>query len=1301
MPPKRKNKAATKAGRVTSHLKSQPPAGAIRTSSHLADFEDHHLRPAKRNRVSTDSGLPPNHMDSEPQQHQVVDAEEDGTSSRTVSNSPTSVSNKRRRPSDDSGMTTKTATPNGRVRSESDLSEKPPSRKKRKTAAIETPDDSAADAAPELTDASTPPGSPEQQLSQPAHAQALKNALLPTINGETVAKPSRRLPGRKRREHSNLEIEVRLRRQLELKMNYRIIAKIQKGILEELSKRTLQNLEANEHYHEECPEHVQVMAELDQHYQERMKQLNAERKQKLDQLERVRVAEERIQKEQYINRFREFQDNFMLQALYRMKQMERQIRAEQSGYATDDDEHIVEPTHPQFPVHGPDDRLGSKYASRSRAYVETERMLDLEERREKFDELRKTFLAVNPDCDDSIEDDIPEDFASFTGPDRAEALAHFNVDNLIDAAAEVERADNAPKPPKIVSNEEASALFLLASLSAEAPAQEPPESQQGDSIIPSASTSVAPTPLPSGIQSAVQSAVPSRIHSAVSSRVGTPAQHIDRPRQAPSPFAPPPADTDAVPTESSECTGNNQSVDAHEPPAVVATQPVTNGLVAEQLLKPKSPVPEPAPRKPLNRITDLLNDILDEQESILRSPKRQVPEVEPQQPSHPTPSQSEGIPKNVPASEDAGEAMDIDETPAQNDTTGISNTLQPPGIQQPAQTTAHEPPRPRLPTIKSEPEDDPNIMAPSANPESKPSEGGPKSLPPHADRHPLERLKAMVDKRKELARRAREKEEQDRVEEERWKQEEKERRRLECERLARKFDALYPMKPKGPPRPQSQPQVLKAAPPTPASEKEPEGVNSVDPTPAVPVVVEPIERTKSAPQVPQVQSEPPASAPSPSPTPAPTLPSVEVNLEPSQKERDQPPEAVRSKSPVPHEASRSADAHVNCPEASPSPFFVPGDDTYDYSLRHDTVESMAPTTLTRAFSPQPTPSLSQGPDSRANAKGKAPAVRSPSLSRPLSTSPSISGGYAQLASPSGASSPYRRSPRDCPIVDYPPRRTSYDHPDRRAWARERRGSASYASSGSPDLHRRSAHLESRHHHTSPYLPSNPHLPNRPPTGPNTLPPRPPVPPSQSPINFRFAHYDPAPSSHARPGPHYPQLVNGPPAPPPSSQPTASYPPRLPPVHIPMAPLIPPQHGYVPPQGSFQAPPPPSQPYVQKPIQNALPPRGGGMHLASNQYPPAAPAYRVPPPGPRGASSQGHGNSHGHGHYEHHFPHELRNDHRSEHRGEHRGGHRSEHRDHRDRGHRRRNHYSSRYAPPGTEFRPYAGPNHRGHGRPRA
>lgn len=83
-------------------------------------------------------------------------------------------------------------------------------------------------------------------------------------------------------------------------MNYRIVAKLQKAILEELSKRTLRNLESNETYHGECPEYMQVMAELDQRYLERMKQLNAERKQKLDQLERVRVAEERIQKEQYI-----------------------------------------------------------------------------------------------------------------------------------------------------------------------------------------------------------------------------------------------------------------------------------------------------------------------------------------------------------------------------------------------------------------------------------------------------------------------------------------------------------------------------------------------------------------------------------------------------------------------------------------------------------------------------------------------------------------------------------------------------------------------------------------------------------------------------------------------------------------------------------------------------------------------------------------------------------------------------------------------------------------------------------------
>jgi hypothetical protein len=66
---------------------------------------------------------------------------------------------KRRRASDDSSQSSKTR-PNGVLtRTQSDVSEQQP-RKKRKTKESQT--DTAADQPPELTDASTAPNSPEQ-----------------------------------------------------------------------------------------------------------------------------------------------------------------------------------------------------------------------------------------------------------------------------------------------------------------------------------------------------------------------------------------------------------------------------------------------------------------------------------------------------------------------------------------------------------------------------------------------------------------------------------------------------------------------------------------------------------------------------------------------------------------------------------------------------------------------------------------------------------------------------------------------------------------------------------------------------------------------------------------------------------------------------------------------------------------------------------------------------------------------------------------------------------------------------------
>ena len=264
-----------------------------------SDLEDG--RPAKRSRTSTDSGSP-----------QISNASFDNNTPMNGTQTPElqrpapgatliapKTAGKKRRASDDSSQSSKTPGPrqNGLLtRTQSDISEQQPRRKKRKT--TETPAD-PADQPPELTDASTAPNSPEQ-IPDVNGSQSLQN-VLPT-NGDGPAKSGRRLPGRRRQPHPDINVETDLRRQLNLKMSYRSLAKVQKALLEELSNRTINNLDADSNYHAQCPEYEPLMVSLDQRRDSRLDEVNAMRTYRLEQLERVRVAEERIQREQYIVR---------------------------------------------------------------------------------------------------------------------------------------------------------------------------------------------------------------------------------------------------------------------------------------------------------------------------------------------------------------------------------------------------------------------------------------------------------------------------------------------------------------------------------------------------------------------------------------------------------------------------------------------------------------------------------------------------------------------------------------------------------------------------------------------------------------------------------------------------------------------------------------------------------------------------------------------------------------------------------------------------------------------------------------
>jgi hypothetical protein len=259
-----------------------------------SEFED----ASKRSRTSTDSGSP--HMSNgslhnKTPMNGTQTPELQDVAPRATLTEPRTAG-KRRRASDESTQSSKTqgARQNGGLTgNQSDASE-PPFNKKRKT--TEAPTD-AADQPPELTDASTAPNSPEQ-IPEVDGTQSVQNGL-PT-NGEAPAKPGRRLPGRRRQPHADINIETDLRRQLNLKMGYRSIAKVQKALLEELSKRTIQNLRSDPNWHKQCPNHEPTILGLERSRDGRIDQLNAVRTHRLEQLERLRVAEEHIQREQYI-----------------------------------------------------------------------------------------------------------------------------------------------------------------------------------------------------------------------------------------------------------------------------------------------------------------------------------------------------------------------------------------------------------------------------------------------------------------------------------------------------------------------------------------------------------------------------------------------------------------------------------------------------------------------------------------------------------------------------------------------------------------------------------------------------------------------------------------------------------------------------------------------------------------------------------------------------------------------------------------------------------------------------------------
>lgn len=152
--------------------------------------------------------------------------------------------------------------------------------------------------------------SPVKTLKLSFKPQGRTAKVASTQNGRTTEKDSpehdepggilKRLPGRRRAPHPDLAVEVDLRRQLELKVAYRAVAKALKPILAELADRSAREMSENGALLEQYDEYDEIIGELDACLARRLGVLRCNLREEEDRLEREHQAKREILQERMI-----------------------------------------------------------------------------------------------------------------------------------------------------------------------------------------------------------------------------------------------------------------------------------------------------------------------------------------------------------------------------------------------------------------------------------------------------------------------------------------------------------------------------------------------------------------------------------------------------------------------------------------------------------------------------------------------------------------------------------------------------------------------------------------------------------------------------------------------------------------------------------------------------------------------------------------------------------------------------------------------------------------------------------------
>ncbi|OJD28698.1 loc733926 protein [Diplodia corticola] len=281
---------------------------------------------------------------------------------------------------------------------------------------------------------------------------------------ERPTKQPKRLPGRRRAPNADPSVEADLRRQLQLKTAYRAVVKVLKPVLAELADRAINDVEDDPMAHEQSDQYETVKADLDAKLADRVGYLDRKLAISKEHVERRKAAELHIAETAYHNVFFNIQEDYLLRCQYELLNIMREAeKQEQDGYATEDEDGLIPRRRGMQYKWRSTGFLDPKSDSRSRFYLETEKLWRDYERRAFSRKERDSFLEKNPEEFDKAAVTSRENFTTYDADRRDHALAIYNANALADAAQAVETGIKPEPVVKTLPNEDAIGLQLLVS----------------------------------------------------------------------------------------------------------------------------------------------------------------------------------------------------------------------------------------------------------------------------------------------------------------------------------------------------------------------------------------------------------------------------------------------------------------------------------------------------------------------------------------------------------------------------------------------------------------------------------------------------------------------------------------------------------------------------------------------------------------------------------------------------------------------------------------------------------------------